>query len=260
LGKLRRAGIEVEDGLLSVECTTLNEAFNHWIQNGTPRVTVKAAMTLDGKIATRSGQSQWITGKAARHESMKLRMAADAILVGVNTILADDPQLTIRPAPEQKTLRRIILDSQARTPLTARVVSDPFAGFTTVVTSRQAPLSRTRALSKRVRVLTAPARKGRIDLRWLLKKLGAEEVTNLLVEGGGEVNASFLLNGLAQAVAFFYAPMILGGSDSIKAVAGEGAKNLAESLDLEQVQWRRVGVDWLLQARIAPVKKYKRES
>ncbi len=251
---LRRAGIEVEHGVLADEATKLNQAFNHWIVQRTPFVTVKAAMTLDGKIATASGESKWITGEEARAEGMRLRAGADAILVGVNTVLADDPSLTVRETPKTKIqtsrLRRIVLDSQARTPLKAKVVSDEFAALTTIVVCKGAPARRIAALAKRAQVWTAPLRGGRIDLRWVLKRLGGEKVTSLLVEGGGEVNASFLLGGFAQRVAFFYAPKILGGRDSRKAVAGEGARSLNEILNLCDVEWRRVGEDLMMTARV----------
>lgn len=251
---LRRAGIEVEHGVLAEEATKLNEAFNQWIVQRTPFVTVKAAMTLDGKIATASGESKWITGEEARAERMRLRAGADAILVGVNTVLADDPSLTVRETPKTKIqtsrLRRIVLDSQARTPLKAKVVSDEFAALTTIVVGEGAPARRIAALAKRAQVWTAPLRGGRIDLRWVLKRLGGEKVTSLLVEGGGEVNASFLLGGFAQRVAFFYAPKILGGRDSRKAVAGEGARSLNEILNLCDVEWRRVGEDLMMTARV----------
>jgi diaminohydroxyphosphoribosylaminopyrimidine deaminase/5-amino-6-(5-phosphoribosylamino)uracil reductase len=265
---LKRAGIEVVTGVLSDEATRLNESFNHWIVHRTPFVTVKAAMTLDGKIATASGESKWITGAAARAEGMKLRRGADAILVGVNTILADDPGLTFRVpgsgfrVQKAVVLRRIILDSRARTPLTAKVISDEFSGLTTIVVTKAAPVRRVAALAKRVKVWIAPTRKSalrgadlksganRVDLRWLLKKLGGENVTSLLVEGGGEVNASFLLGGLAQRVAFFYAPKILGGRDARKAVAGTGARSLNEALALRESEWRRVGVDLMMTARV----------
>jgi diaminohydroxyphosphoribosylaminopyrimidine deaminase / 5-amino-6-(5-phosphoribosylamino)uracil reductase len=138
---LRRAGIKVMHGVLADECAKLNEAFNHWIVHRTPFVTVKAGMTLDGKIATADGESRWVTGEQARVLSMTWRQGMDAILVGVNTVLADDPQLTFRPAGNQrpKTLRRIVLDSMARTPLTAKVVRDEFAAFTTIVVGKDAP-------------------------------------------------------------------------------------------------------------------------
>lgn len=253
------------------ECAQLNEAFNHWIVQRTPFVTVKAAMTLDGKIATASGESKWITGEKARAYGMKLRQGSDAILVGINTILADDPSLTIRggraAVEGPKRLRRIVLDSMARTPLNAKVVSDGLAARTTIVVSRNAPKNRVAALAKRVKVLIAPRQKvGRavpgpprrarrdapdqLNLRWLLRKLGAENVTSLLVEGGGEVNASFLLGGFAQRVAFFYAPKILGGRDARKGVAGEGAQKLSEVIQLREVAWRQLGEDLLLTARL----------
>jgi len=291
-GILKRSGVEVfglrrlvgalksgdtsPHSKLANECERLNEAFNHWIVHRTPFVTVKAAMTLDGKIATANGESKWITGAKARAYGMKLRQGSDAILVGVNTVLADDPSLTVRIVKniqhstfnaQQPRLRRIVLDSAARTPLKAKVVSDKFAALTTIVVSKAAPKKRVAALAKRVNVIVAPTTKPlsrvtrsprrslrrspghlSLDLHWLLKKLGSQNVASLLVEGGGEVNASFLLGGLAQRVAFFYAPKILGGRDSRKAVAGEGAKSLAEALQLRDVEWKRVGPDLLLTA------------
>ena len=249
---LRRAGIKVNHGVLAEEATRLNEIFNHWIIHRTPFVTVKAAMTLDGKIATASGESKWITGTQSRAHAMKLREAADAILVGVNTVLLDDPALTVRrgAGKGKEGKRRIILDSLARTPLDAQIINDEFAPLTTIVVTKSAPKHRAAALSKRAEVLIAPARKGRPDLRWLLKKLGAENITRLLVEGGGEVNASFLLDGLAQRVAFFYAPKILGGRESKRAVGGVGARRLMEGIQLCEVEWGRLGADLLLTARV----------
>jgi diaminohydroxyphosphoribosylaminopyrimidine deaminase / 5-amino-6-(5-phosphoribosylamino)uracil reductase len=271
---LKRAGLRVTHGVNAAECERLNETYNHWIVRQTPFVTVKAAMTLDGKIATAGGQSKWITSEKARAHAMNLRQSADAILVGINTVLADDPSLTVRRRKAEggsrkseggsRKLRRIILDAMARTPLTAKVVCDGDADLTTIVVSKHAPKSRIAALARTVRVLVAPTTtsKGRnskpetqplkrLDLRWVLRKLGAEQVTHLLVEGGGEVNASFLLEGLAQRVAFFYAPKILGGRDSKSAVAGAGASNWNEILDLKEARWQRLGPDLLLTALVS---------
>ena len=270
-GTKRRARSDVSYQQLSDECVKLNEVFNHWIVHRTPFVTVKAAMTLDGKIATASGESKWITGEKARRYGMKLRLGNDAILVGINTILEDDPSLTRRTSGniqhstlniQHPMLRRVVLDSMARTPLDAKVVTDEFAALTTIVVSKFAPKKRLAALAKRVNFLVAPIGRRRarsdtpyqIDLRWLLKNLGAENVTSLLVEGGGEVNASFLTGGFAQRVAFFYAPKILGGGDARKGVAGDGAKKLNEVIRLRDVKWRKLGEDILLMARVgAPV-------
>jgi len=259
---LRRARVHLTTDVLKQDCEVLNEAFNHWIVHRTPFVTVKAAMTMDGKIATASGESKWITGTPARAYGMKLRQGADAVLVGINTILADDPRLTYRSQQRGRFQisnlksrfagpRRIVLDARARTPLKANVVSDEWNGLTTIVAGKDAPKSRVKALEKKVRVLVAPALDGKIDLKWLLKKLGAEEVTRLLVEGGGEVNASFLSGRLAQQIVFFYAPKILGGRDARKAVAGQGAMRPDEILDLENVEWRKIGEDLVLNAKIA---------
>lgn len=251
---LRAAGIAVETGVMAEAATRLNEAFNHWVVQRTPFVTVKAAMTLDGKIATASGESKWITGPPARAVGMQMRFAADAVLVGINTVLADNPALTVRgPAGRlRKAPRRIVLDALARTPVEAQVASDECAGRTTVVVSASAPQARVKRLAERVQVLIAPAREGRIDLVWLLAHLGGEGVTSVLVEGGGEVNAAFLEAGLAQRVAFFYAPKILGGRDARRGVAGAGARSLQDLIELREVAWRRVGMDLLLQARVAP--------
>jgi diaminohydroxyphosphoribosylaminopyrimidine deaminase/5-amino-6-(5-phosphoribosylamino)uracil reductase len=244
---LERAGLEVSTGLLAEEAAEMNAAFRHWIVHRRPLVTVKAGMSLDGKIATVAGESRWITGEKARALGMKLRAGADAILVGVKTVLADDPSLTVRlPGFKEKRWRRIILDPRARTPLEAKLVSDADAASTIVVVTKAAPPRRAAALGRRVRLLRAPERADGIDLDWLLKKLGQEDVTSLLVEGGGETNASFLSAGLAGRVFFFYAPLVLGGRGAPKAVAGEGVAKLSQAPVLRGARWRRIGHDLLL--------------
>jgi diaminohydroxyphosphoribosylaminopyrimidine deaminase / 5-amino-6-(5-phosphoribosylamino)uracil reductase len=252
---LRHTGIDVEVGVLSDKATHLNEAFNHWIIHRRPFVTVKVAMSMDGKIATRSGESKWITSEASRQHAIERRYRADAILVGINTILRDDPGLTARGEKAVKALRRIILDSDARTPLTSRILNDEHAHLTTIVAGDKAPARKLAVLERKVQVWCAPERNEQINLDWLLKKLGAENVTNLLVEGGGEVNASFLLGGLAHAIAFFYAPLIVGGNDAKKAVSGIGILDAAKGVRLIDVKWQRIGVDLLLTARMEAPRK-----
>lgn len=259
LDVLTQAGLRVTTGVLEAEAARLNEAFNHWIVHKTPFVVVKAAMTLDGKIATATGDSKWITGEEARTDGMRLRRGSDAILVGVNTILADDPSLTARTTAQSSEatrgakLRRIVLDSHARTPSTAKVVSDALSHLTTIVVGTSAPASRVRRLARKVRVMQLPLAGGRISLSRLLRQLGKESVTRLLVEGGGEINASFLLQGLAHRVVFFYAPKILGGRAARSGVAGVGIKHLPDSIRLRDPEWRQTGSDWMMTARVEPL-------
>jgi diaminohydroxyphosphoribosylaminopyrimidine deaminase / 5-amino-6-(5-phosphoribosylamino)uracil reductase len=254
---LRQAGLKVTTGVLEAECSRLNEAFNHWIQHRTPWVTVKAALTLDGKIATVEGESKWITSQKARALAMRLRRAHDAILVGIRTVLKDDPALTLRNQKGEPfsfgrpPLRRIILDGDARTPLNARVVSDDRAQWTTIVVGPGAPARRVKALAERVQVWEAPVDRGLVDLPWLLGRLGQEEVISLLVEGGGEIHASFLLGRVAQRVSFFYAPLILGGQSAPRAVGGLGARDWGQVVRLRELEWRRVGPDLHLTALVA---------
>ena len=213
-------------------------------------------MTLDGKIATASGESKWITGPLARREGMKLRHVADAIVVGVNTILADDPSLTVRDVRRPKAewrgpeLRRIVLDPRARIPLDARALNDELASATTVVVSADAPAKRLAKLKTRCEVMTCRLAKRGFSLRPLLRRLAKQGVTSLLVEGGGETNAAFVEAGLVDQVAFFYAPKILGGRDARTGVAGEGL-TLAAGLALEKIRWRNLGPDLMLTARVA---------
>lgn len=254
---LQEHGIKTTSGILEDAATSLNESFNHWIVHRTPLVSLKCAMTLDGKIATVTGQSKWITSLPSRRWAMRLRQHSDAILVGINTVLADDPALTWRPTRPHslrptKQLRRIVLDTHARTPLTAKVVSDLAAEHTTIFVSEKAPEKRRKALAARVRVQEAPLRNGQLDLRWITSALGAAEVTSLLVEGGGRVHASFLEQGLAHRLYFLYAPRIVGGAKAAKAIAGVGAATVEQMLPLQNVLWRKIGPDLLLAARLSP--------
>ncbi|HJN89532.1 MAG TPA: bifunctional diaminohydroxyphosphoribosylaminopyrimidine deaminase/5-amino-6-(5-phosphoribosylamino)uracil reductase RibD [Verrucomicrobiota bacterium] len=253
---LKRQGVTVEHGLLAAQAAEINVAFNHWVTTELPFVTVKAAMTLDGKIATAGGESKWITGQAARREGKKLRHEADVILVGVNTILADDPALTLRDVRRPKSdwqgpaLRRVILDPRARTPLGSQVLGGELGEQTTIVVSRDAPAKRLARLKERCRVITCPFAGRGFSLKSLLRKLGQQKCTHLLVEGGGETNAAFMEAGLAKRVVFFYAPKILGGRDARTAIAGKGLP-LAKGLRLEKICWRNLGPDLMLTARVA---------
>ncbi len=257
LRMLGEAGIEVTHGLLAAESERMNETFNHWIVHHTPFVTLKIAMTLDGKIATAAGDSKWITGERARRHAHYLRKGGDGILVGIETVLQDDPALTVRYGPGQTTAkRRFVLDTHARMPVTAKLVTDEFAAQTTVVIGEGVSGKRKAALSQHVQVLTAPQKKGRIDLTWLMQELGTNEcpapVTSLLVEGGGEVHASFLELGLAHRFTAFYAPKILGGREARRAVGGSGFNTLARCPRLVDPELRRLSPDLMISGRLGP--------
>jgi diaminohydroxyphosphoribosylaminopyrimidine deaminase/5-amino-6-(5-phosphoribosylamino)uracil reductase len=252
---LEAAGIQVESGVLADESNRMNEAFNHWIVHRTPWITLKAAMTLDGRIATASGESKWITGERARLEGRRLRKASDTILVGIQTVLADNPSLTLRD-PKTGTpvgsRRRLVLDSRARTPLDAALVTDAWREHTTILVGESAPARRVAALARKVRVLQVAERDGRINLDALFPKLGAEGVMSLLVEGGGEVHASLLAGHHAHRITFFYAPLLLGGEKARRAVAGDGFGLGLPHPVLTDLAWKRLGPDRLLTARIVP--------
>lgn len=251
---LRAANIPVVTGIAAAAATQLNEVFNHWICTRTPWVTLKVAQTLDGKIATAAGASKWITGEGARREGQRLRRLHDGILMGVETVLHDDPALTIRTGKRITCPRRFVLDTRARTPLGAQLVTDSFASQTTVIVGEGTAARRIAALSRHVSVWVAPRKDGRIDLAWLMDRLGAPSagspVTSLLVEGGGEVHAGFLHARLAQRFVSFLAPKILGGRDSRRAVGGDGFTSLTECPRLIDTTTRHLPPDLMFTGRI----------
>lgn len=246
LALLRESGIEVVENVCRAEAEALNPGFNHWIVHRHPLVTLKAGMTLDGKIATSRGDSRWITGEASRRLVMRLRQEHDAILVGIGTVLADDPQLTIRRGRSTRCGLRIVLDSKARIPLTSRLLTDAFACNTLVIVGDRAPKARVDRIQSRSKVWVAPTQDGRVALPALCMELGRRDITSVLVEGGGEVHAGFLRERLAHRIAFFYAPKIVGGREAPRSVGGIGWESLKEAPRLDGVRWRAAGDDLLL--------------
>jgi diaminohydroxyphosphoribosylaminopyrimidine deaminase/5-amino-6-(5-phosphoribosylamino)uracil reductase len=239
---LRRAGIRVEHGLLAGETTAMNEAFNKWITTGLPFVIAKAAMSLDGKIATRTGNSKWITSKAARREAHKLRAGVDAIMVGANTVIHDNPQLTLRHGVRGKQPLRVVVDARGRTPLSAKLFNDAHRRRTLVLTTKLSSARWRRYLILRgIDVVIVKQKETHVDLRAALRVLGKRNVTSVLVEGGGELLGSLFDARLVDKVMFFFAPIILGGRKAVTVVAGEGVPSVQGALRLRDCRWRQLG-------------------
>jgi diaminohydroxyphosphoribosylaminopyrimidine deaminase/5-amino-6-(5-phosphoribosylamino)uracil reductase len=248
---LRRAGIRITQGVLECEASELNRVFNHWITTGRPWVIAKAAMTLDGKIATRTGDSKWITSPASRKVGQELRARADAILVGVGTVVHDNPRLTIRGVKQHRRLLRIVLDPTGRTPPGSKILNAGPARPTLVIIGTGVPASRIRRLIRRgACVWRMPTRNGRFTLRNLLSKLGRIEVTSLLVEGGSETLGAFFDAGQVNQTAFFYAPKLVGGANAVKAVGGVGISRMKNAARFDDLEVRRIGDDLLVVAYV----------
>jgi diaminohydroxyphosphoribosylaminopyrimidine deaminase/5-amino-6-(5-phosphoribosylamino)uracil reductase len=248
---LRRAGIEVIEakGELRRRAERQNEKFRLWIKANRPFVLAKWAETLDGKTASSSGESRWITGPEARRRGLLLREEYDAVLVGSGTVIADDPLLTRRLGRARgRTHRRIVVDGRLRAPASARLFREPEGVL--VVTAMRPDHPRARRLAAGgVEVWSARARRGEVDLRWLLARLGGAGVTSLMVEGGAETLWRFFHAGLVDAVAVFTAPRVLGGAGSPGGVGGAGFP-LPRAARIVETRYERLGDDWLVTGRV----------
>lgn len=244
--RLRAAGIAVELGLCEKEARRLNAPYLKLLKTQRPYVHAKWAMTLDGKIATRTGDSRWISNDASRRLVHELRGRMDAIVVGIGTVLADDPQLTARP-PGPRTPCRIVLDSKGRAPLAAKVVATARQIPTLVATAGPANSPQVDALRKAgCEVLSLPGLEGRTDMHALLDEFGRRRWTNILVEGGSEVLGSFVDARAIDEVHVFIAPKIVGGGQSKTPIAGFGIERLGQALHLAEWQVRQLEGDVML--------------
>jgi diaminohydroxyphosphoribosylaminopyrimidine deaminase/5-amino-6-(5-phosphoribosylamino)uracil reductase len=255
--RLKEAGIRVEWGLLEEEARRLNEAYLKFIISGLPFVILKGAASLDGKIATRTGSSRWITGPPARERVHRMRDEVDAVLVGIGTVLKDDPELTTRlPGGEGKDPKRIVLDSQGRLPLHSKVVVSPSTAGTLLVTTPSCPPEKVKELESRgVEVWKVEGKEGKIPLRPLLKRLAERGIVSLLIEGGSEVNASALEEGIVDKMVLFLAPRLLGGSVAPSLVGGKGVGRLEEAWTLENISVERLGDDIMVEGYLASGKE-----
>ena len=249
LERLRTARVEVTLGVCEAEARQLNEAFFHFVRTRRPFITLKCAMTLDGKIATRTGASRWITGAAAREEAHRMRHATDALLVGLGTVMQDDPLLTTRlPQGDGVNPLRIVVDSCLRLPLTAQLTVVAPDCRTLVATTERAPASKQRQLEDLgIEILRLPAYDGQVDVDALFRILGTREIASVLVEGGAALSATLLRRRLVDKMVIFIAPKIIGG-DGISVIAACGVETMAHAIPLRDITSWPVGDDLMLTA------------
>jgi len=244
VNKLNQAGIEVTLGLLEEEAARVNEIYLHYVETERPFVLLKLAMTMDGKIATRMGNSRWISSDTSREFVHELRARYSGVLVGVNTVISDDPRLTVRKA-DGPDGARFVLDSRGRTPPDSRLLNLDSSAPTVLVTGEGHSTGKVEPLKAAgAKVWAIPPSEDRIDLSALLEKMGARGYDSLLVEGGSEVAWSFLSQGLVDKVRFFYSPRIVGGREAVSAVSGKGFEKVSEAISLAETSMVRFGEDF----------------
>jgi len=250
---LSRAGVEVTLGCREDEALALNRIFITAARRGRPHVTLKWAATLDGATADVRFGSRWITGSEARLEAHRMRSRADAVVVGIGTVLADDPGLDVRlVGPWPREPFRVVVDSRARLPVTARLIGAGKPERALVAVTDAADPERLESLETRgVTVLRCKSQEGQVDVRDLVSRLGALDVGAILVEGGGTLAWAFLEAGLVDRVVAFTAPMLLGGAAAPRPVGGAGLL-LPEAIRLEGIDVRPMGTDWMMEADVVP--------
>jgi diaminohydroxyphosphoribosylaminopyrimidine deaminase/5-amino-6-(5-phosphoribosylamino)uracil reductase len=247
--ELKRAGITVRAGLLEAECRALNEAFVKYMTRGVPFVTLKLAASLDGKIATATGDSHWISGEESRHIVHRLRDRVDAVLVGSGTVIADDPQLTCRMKGGRNPWR-VVLDRRLRVSPAAQLLRQRDPEKTLIITSRRAPARRAQALeAPGARVLRVAERNGKLRWRAILKKLASLGIQSILIEGGAAIAASALKEKGVDKILFFYAPKLIGG-DGRAMIDGLGIRLANRALKLNRFAVTRSGDDLMVSGYI----------
>jgi diaminohydroxyphosphoribosylaminopyrimidine deaminase/5-amino-6-(5-phosphoribosylamino)uracil reductase len=249
LSRLRKAGISVELGVMENQAKRINAPYLKFLKTGRPYVHVKWAMTLDGKIATRTGDSKWISGESARRYTHELRGRMDAIIVGIGTVLADNPRLTVRPSGSRRPAR-IILDSQGRLPPRSQLAATARKTPVLVVTARETSAVASSLRKLGCEILRLPGKSGMVDVHQLLNELGLRQMTNVLVEGGGQVLGAFFDAKAVDEVHIFVAPKIVGGKQ-VTAVAGSGVTKIAAALKVTDWSIQQIGTDTLIHGLVS---------
>jgi diaminohydroxyphosphoribosylaminopyrimidine deaminase/5-amino-6-(5-phosphoribosylamino)uracil reductase len=249
---LKQQGVRVTTGVCREQAQKLNEAFVKYVSSGRPFVIAKCAATLDGRIATRTGDSKWVTGEEARRFVHRLRHAVDAIMVGVNTVRTDNPSLTTRlPGGRGKDPIRIILDTHLSIPSDASLLKQASDSDTILVAGKAVGADKKAAFENQgIRVLESALKNGLIDMHALMQQLGAIEITSVLIEGGSRVLASAFAAGIVDKIFFFYAPKILGGDDGVPICSGRGAELMRESIAVGNIEVHRFGDDVMIEGYI----------
>jgi len=247
IAKLKKAGIKVKVGILRREAERLNEAYIKYVTEGTPFVVGKCAQSLDGKIATAQGQSQWITSEPTRQYARKIRDEFDAILVGINTVLKDNPQLT----GHSKQLKKIVLDSTLKISLKAKLFEGTAEGQCSVAVTSKASERKINLLEKRgVQVIMCPQKNGKINLKWLLKYLAKQEIMSILIEGGARVMGTALKEKVIDKMYMYIAPKIMGDQNALSSVAGIKINHVNKSILLKNIELDKIGEDILVVGNI----------
>lgn len=246
---IRNAGIEVQSGILEKEVKELNEVFFKFISTQIPFVVMKTAMSLDGKITTKTGDSKWISGEESRKRVHELRNQYSGIMVGINTVIEDDPLLNVRDINgNTKNPIRIVVDSKARTPLEAKIINSPEIAPTIIAVTDQAPNEKLNLLKeKEVQVIVCSAQNNRVDLRFLMQELAKQNIDSILLEGGGTLNFEAIQQGIVDKVIVFIAPKIIGGAETITPVEGRDISRLANTVELENLKTIQSGQDIMIE-------------
>lgn len=250
--KLKEHGIEVIVGVKEEECRKINEIFIKYITSKVPFVILKSGMSLDGKIATYTGNSKWITSEESRQDSQNLRNRVHSIMVGVNTVIADDPELTCR-INNEKNLIRIIVDTNLRIPMDSKVIrnKDKLTIVATSFNSNEEKKKKLRDLG--IKVVEVSEKKNKVDLKELMEVLGSEGIDSILIEGGGTLNFSALEEKIVDKIIFYIAPKILGGEKSKSCIEGTGFSELKDAPNLKDISYRKIGEDLVVEGYISNV-------
>ena len=248
--KLKKNNIEVKVGVREEECRKLNEVFIKYITTRRPFVIIKAGTSIDGKIATCTGESKWITSEESRIHSHELRNRMSGIMVGINTVISDDPSLSYRGKSKGKDPVRIIIDSSLRIPLKSKVVKN-IDGKTIIATVENSNKKKKEELKETgVKVIETKPYNNRVDLKELMYKLGKENIDSIMIEGGGTLNFSALEQGIVDKVRFYIAPKIIGGENSRSSIGGKGFSTLTDCVNLMDVSYKQIGDEIMVEGYI----------